>query len=69
MTTTTKERRQHVTVLDGPDSAGHWGYRCTDPDCGDERSGYEPDEVAEQAELHGPLAVDSPTPDPDGDDQ
>lgn len=50
----------HVTTLEGPDSAGHWGYTCP---CGADASGYEPDEVEAAAGAHGPLAADTPRPD------
>lgn len=52
----------HPTVIEGPDLAGHWEFRCTVcPDVG--ATGFEEVEETLVAALrHGPLAADSPTP-------
>jgi hypothetical protein len=51
--------QHHVTTIEGPDSAGQFGWTCI---CREEASGLEPSEVVEHAEAHGPLAADSPRP-------
>lgn len=51
---------QHITYIEEPDSAGHFGWRCTDPECNEDASGYETAaEVTEAAAAHGLLAADS----------
>ena len=58
---TAADEAHHVTEIDGPDSAGHWGWRCTLGDA--DASGYDdPNEVIDAAEDHGPLAADSLRP-------
>jgi hypothetical protein len=53
----------HVTYIDGPDSAGHWEWHCSAPDCPESASGYElAVEVIAAAQAHGPLAADSLIP-------
>jgi hypothetical protein len=44
---------RHIVSLEGPDSAGHYGYTCT---CGEDASGYEPEDVLTAANAHGILA-------------
>jgi hypothetical protein len=60
----------HVTTIEGPDSAGHWSWRCTTSGCPDDASGYElAAEVTAAATAHGPLAADSPIPVDEPDDE
>lgn len=50
----------HITSIEEPDSAGHFGWRCTEPECNEDASGYETAaEVMAAATAHGPVAVDS----------
>lgn len=49
----------HITTLEGPDVAGHWEVTCP---CGFDSTGLEPYEVVVRALRHGPIAVDSPRP-------
>lgn len=58
----------HVVTLEGPDSAGHWAWRCLRSGCYADASGYEPQEVVEESAKHGPLAANSPTPAPEDED-
>lgn len=54
----------HVTYIEGPDSAGHWSWHCAQNDA--EASGYETAaEVLDGANQHGPLAADSLIPEDD----
>lgn len=55
----------HVVYLDGPGSDGSWDWSCA---CGEEASGYEPEEVEAAADEHGDLAADSPRPELDAAD-
>ena len=49
-----------VVEMEGPDSAGHWSWRCTS--CGVDASGFEPGEVEEAASEHGPRDAASARP-------
>lgn len=60
---------EHVTTIEGPDSAGHWSWRCTSDGCYREETGFEfAAEVTAAATIHGPLAADSITPTDENDD-
>lgn len=50
---------RHIVELEGPDSAGHYGWRCTRGDA--EATGLEPEEVVADAEVHGDLAAGQDT--------
>jgi hypothetical protein len=53
----------HITYIEGPDSAGHWEWHCSIQDCHENGTGYEEAaEVIAAATAHGPLAADSMIP-------
>lgn len=53
----------HVTYIEGPDSAGHWEWYCSAEGCHENATGYElPADVITAAKEHGRLSADSMIP-------